>query len=300
MALSTEGFTIVGNPKASSAKSSKPKRARPSKEAVAESVAEPEPAKEEPPPPYHHFQVGETVMVAARTFPGSNKQGGVGRVTKVHEEEAEAAAAGLKVQVKDEAGKEATPDCGEAAAAAATALEGVVRDDGIRWKVVSVDVKYVLGGSERQVSRQYVRLGDGTAGADGAGAGNEGGGRGGRSGRNRSNPGGVDGAAKPKKSRAKKPKQDTNGPDEAGSSPTPASAAAPAGAAAAATAISSGSATMDATATTQPQHEGGTGSGAQLEDGNGDESSTKRKVEAIEGSKDAPPAKKLSIESFFS
>ena len=32
------------------------------------------------------FQVGETITVAPRTWPGMNKLGGTGRITKVHKE----------------------------------------------------------------------------------------------------------------------------------------------------------------------------------------------------------------------
>jgi hypothetical protein len=373
MALSTVGFTILGNPKAV-AKPAKAKRARPSKETAEEAAEEPE--KLEPPPRYHHFKVGETVMVAARTFPGSNKQGGVGRVTKVHEQEADVveavkaeataeveavlAKAGIKAETKEEAkevkeeAKEGAPEGGAATAAAhssaevaategttevAAAPEGEIRD-GTRWKVVSVDVKYVLGGSERQVSRQYVRLHGAGGDTQGVCDGQDGGRN--RSGRARSTPGsGGDGSAKKAKkaqSRVKTPKQHLADAADAAqvASPTivPAGPGAPTTTTTTTTATTttttavampaapaSGSASsINMVAAVHPQdtlpkgtqpkdtQPKDTGAGAasvqppsephlQADDGNGQ---SKRKADEVAGSKDAPPAKKLSIESFFS
>lgn len=66
------------------------------------------------------FAVGDLVRVASRTYPGINKPGGVGRVTKVHND--------------DGAGS-----------------------SGQTFPVTLVDVKYVLGGSERRLCLDLVQ-----------------------------------------------------------------------------------------------------------------------------------------------
>jgi hypothetical protein len=81
---------------------------------------------------WQSLAVGHTVVVASRTGPGENNPGGVGRVRKVHREEADGGTEG-----------------GTAGGGTGGGTAG--------GTIVGFDVRYVLGGSEKNVPKRFVR-----------------------------------------------------------------------------------------------------------------------------------------------
>ncbi len=100
----------------------KPKRKR---RTIAESDDEDEPAPMDTTDEAPRFQIGDTVEVAARTFPGINKAGGPGTITKINDERS---------------------------------IDGGPMRDGSEKRTTGFTyaVKYTMGGSEKRVDAQWI------------------------------------------------------------------------------------------------------------------------------------------------
>ena len=107
-------------------------------------------ADDEPAP----FAVGDAVYVMARTYPGMNKPGGYGRVTKVHTSlpaaSPRAGASGAAAAGAGAASPGSSGGGGDNNSSCASSSEG----EGAN--MVWVDVKYILGGYERRLSMNLV------------------------------------------------------------------------------------------------------------------------------------------------
>ena len=104
------------------ASTTKPKRKR---RTIAESDDEDEPAPMDTTDEAPRFEVGDTVEVAARTFPGINKAGGPGTITKINDERS---------------------------------IDGGPMRDGSEKRTTGFTyaVKYTMGGSEKRVDAQWI------------------------------------------------------------------------------------------------------------------------------------------------